>query len=41
MGYGVNLWPVAILAVIGAVLGLYEGVRVVMWLAHHLHWSLS
>lgn len=34
--YGYNLWPMAILAILGAGLGAYESVRLVIWLAHHL-----
>lgn len=38
-GYGVNLWPMAALACIGFVAGVYHLARFVYWVCRHLHWS--
>lgn len=40
-GYGFNLWPILIAALVGVVLGIWKLAEVAMWLWHHLHWSVT
>ena len=34
-----NLMPIFVLAAIGATLGLWKAVEIVVWFCHHIHWN--